>query len=142
MVGHVIHPNVALAMPRQCFHDVLPPMPESTRSHGDTNRPPELVLTDQLVTRGGTRRNGRLRVGGENGPNCIADLRTTPTGSFLNAFYEDGRFRRGQRLAVGGSEGYASHEAGAHGFRMVRGESVEEVFAWSAPAGRAVFDPE
>ena len=41
-----------------------------------------------------------------------------------------------------GSEGDTPHEACAYCPGTVRGEGVEEVFARSAPAGRAVFDPE
>src|SRR5215204_4918969 len=41
-----------------------------------------------------------------------------------------------------GPEGNAPHESCAHGSGTVRGEGMEEIFARSAPAGRAVFDPE
>jgi hypothetical protein len=55
---------------------------------------------------------------------------------------EDGYLCRIQGFALRGSKGNAPHEACAYGSGTVRGEGVQEVLAWPAPAGRTVFDPE
>jgi hypothetical protein len=55
---------------------------------------------------------------------------------------EDGYLCRSEGLALRGSKGNAPHEACAYGSGTVRGEGVQEVLAWPAPAGRTVFDPE
>ena len=60
----------------------------------------------------------------------------------LDFSYQDGYLCWVQGLAMRGPEGDAPHEACTYCPGSVRGKGVEKVFAWSAPAGRTVFDPE
>src|SRR5215210_8477178 len=79
----------------------------------------------------------------------ISSLQTLSVGqhfsllaSCLDLSNENGYLCQSQGLAMRRSEGDAPHEACAHGSGSVRGEGVEEILAWPAPAGGAVFDPE